>query len=104
MSEIEKFNGKLLELSQKERGVVKALIVFNQLRAFKLDVVEVLGWKDTLLRVMPDIDVEVLRMAVDALISGKIPYDQNLGIRNIIIAVKRIYRNDDGKLEILTIY
>ena len=81
--------------------VCKTLIVFNQMRAFKLDVVEVLGWKDTLLRVLPGVELDVLRMAVDGLISGAVPYDQNLVIRNIVIAVKRVARNEEGNLEIL---
>lgn len=94
----------LAKLTKREREVCGSLITFNQMRAYKLDVVEVLGWKDTLLRIMPSLELDVLKAAVDGLISGAIPYDQNLGIRNIVIAVKRIARNEDGKLEILTLY
>lgn len=99
--EIIKVNGQEIELSKKEYAVCKALRVFNQLRAYKLDVVEVLQWKDTIMRIKPDVDLEELKLAIDGLITGEIPFDQSIGIKNIFIALKRISRDDDGKLIIL---
>ena len=96
-----KANGQEITISPREMAVCKALIVFNQLRAFKLERVEVLQWKDTILRVHPDVDLDELRLAIDGLVSGQIPYDQAIGIKNIFIALRRITRDDDGRLIIL---
>lgn len=97
-------DGGQIEINDHEYAVCKTLVVFNQMRAFKLDRVEVLGWKDSLLRAFPDLELDRLKMAIDGMISGAIPYDQNLGIRNIVIAYKRIARDMEGKLEILPLY
>lgn len=94
-------NGGEVSIPRHEYEVCRALITFNQMRAFKLDKVEVLQWKDTILRVKPDVDLDELRLAIDGLVSGEIPYDQAIGIKNIFIALRRITRGDDGKLEIL---
>src|SRR5688572_12034733 len=100
-NKIIKVNGDEVSISRHEYNVCAALVVFNQLRAFKLDRVEVLQWKDTILRVKPDVKVDELRLAIDGLVSGEIPYDQSIGIKNIFIALRRITRDDDGKLIIL---
>jgi hypothetical protein len=89
---------QLPELTPKENAICRALTVFNQLRAFKLDLFEVLQWKDTIVRVKPDVDVEALKLAIDGLVSGEIPYDQSIGIKNIFIALRRITRDENGKL------
>jgi hypothetical protein len=91
----------LERLTVKERALCSSLVVFNQLRAFKLDWKEVLQWKDTILRLKPDVDVKELKMAIDGLVSGEIPYDQAVGIKNIFIALRRISRDGDGNLYIL---
>lgn len=96
-----KVNGDEISLPRHEYNICAALVVFNQMRAFKLDRVEVLQWKDTILRVKPDVDLDELRLAIDGLVSGEIPYDQAIGIKNIFIALRRITRDDDGKLIIL---
>lgn len=91
-------NDTVASLPRREYEVCKALTVFNQLRAFKLDLNEVLMWKDTVLRIRPDVELEALKLAVDGLISGDIPYDEKIGIKNIFIALKRVIRDEDGKL------
>lgn len=87
-----------ISLPRREWEICSALVVFNQLRAFKLDKTEVLMWKDTVLRIIPDVELDVLKLAIDGLISGEIPYDEKIGIKNLFIAIKRIARDDDGKL------
>lgn len=89
------------KLSPRQERVGKILVVFNQLRAYKLDLSEVFGWTNTLLRIYPDLELDRLQMAVDGMISGEIPYDQSIGIKNIVNALRRVIRNDDGSLEIL---
>jgi hypothetical protein len=90
------------QLSPKEIAMCQALHVFNQLRDFKLDALQVVEWKDTIVRIRPDVEPEVLLMAIDALISGDVDYEPKEGIHNIIRALKRVWRDEQtGKLTIL---
>jgi hypothetical protein len=100
-NKIVKIDSGEISIPRHEYEVCRALVVFNQLRTFKLDKVEVLQWKDTIMRVKPGVNLDELKLAIDGLVSGEIPYDQAIGIKNIFIALRRITRDDDGKLVIL---
>jgi hypothetical protein len=93
--------GLALQLSQTEMDVCNAINTFNQLRAFKLDAIEVLEWKDTIIRVRPDIDLQALQIAIDGMITGEIAYDQAQGIKNIFNALKKVIIDEDGNYKIL---
>lgn len=87
-------------LTPKEWEVCSLLNTFNQLRSFKLDPVEILEWKDTILRIRPDLEPVHLQMCIDGMITGQIPYDQTKGIKNIFDGLARVI-NEDGKWKIL---
>jgi hypothetical protein len=100
--ELTRHNGSHLPatLPKLEMDVCNAIHTFNQLRSFKLDAIDILEWKDTIIRVRPDVDAEFLSFAIDGLITGSIPYDERIGIRNIFIALDRVVMQG-GKLKYL---
>jgi hypothetical protein len=73
---------------------------FNQLRSFKLNDVEVLEWKDTLIRIKPDLTPAMLQYAIDRLMDGELEYNEKRGIQNIFSALKLIGENEDGEFYI----
>lgn len=75
-----------------ERQILDALIMFNQLRAFKLDGIEILQWKDSIVKLLPGLQVGALEFAIERMIIGQLEYDAKLGIQNIINALKKIER------------
>jgi len=89
-----------LNLPQNELILCQLLNQFNQLRAYRLTAVEVLEWKDTIVRLIPEIDLKALQCAIDGMITGAIPYDDRLGIRNIFAAMQRVV-NENGRYKIL---
>lgn len=89
-------NTAIANLPRKELEICHALVLFNQLRAFKLDMVEVLEWKDTIVRLNPDMEPPRLEFAILALISGEIEYNKDLGIQNIIRALKQVGEDENG--------
>ncbi len=89
-------NTAIAKLPPKELEICHALVLFNQLRAFKLDAVEVLEWKDTIMRLRPDLEPARLEFAILALISGEIEYNKDLGIQNIIRALKQVGEDENG--------
>ena len=91
------------KVAARNEAIMATMVVFNQLRAFKLDRIEANGWMNTILRIRPDIHVDHLRAAIDGMISGAIPYDDKIGIKNIFLALERVIEDDDkpGKYKIL---
>lgn len=90
-------------LSDHQKAVMGCMVTFNQLRAFKLDQLEARGWMNTIERIRPGLPVEQLRLAIDGMISGAIPYDEKIGIKNIFIALERVVEDENkpGKWKIL---
>jgi hypothetical protein len=101
MGEIQKTptNGANLPatLTHRENQVMGALVVFNQLRAYKMDLAESEGWRHTILRLRPDIEIEQLRLAIDGMIDGRIDYDEKKGIKNIFSALRFVGKNERGE-------
>lgn len=91
------------KLSDHQNAVMGCMITFNQLRAFKLDKLEAFGWMNTIERIRPNIPIDQLRMAIDGMISGAIPYDERIGIKNIFKALERVIEDEEhpGKWKIL---
>lgn len=103
MGEIQAANGSNLpaKLTTQQNLVMGCMVTFNQLRAFKLDQLEAKGWMNTIMRIRPDLPIEQLRMAIDGMISGAIPYDDKIGIKNIFVALERVVEESPGKWKIL---
>jgi hypothetical protein len=87
-------------MPEHDRAIMGALKNFNQLRAFKFDFREAVEWKNSIMRVRPDLEVDQLRLAIDAMMDGRIEYDDKKGIRNIFTALKYVI-NDGEKWTIL---
>lgn len=97
MSNLQKIeNGGLPALTSYEKQICGCLNTFNQLRAFKLSVYEVMEWKDTIVRLQPNLEPARLEFAILALISEEIPYNKDLGIQNIIRALKQVGEDEKG--------
>lgn len=77
-----------------ELKVCECLHTYNQLRSFKLDSLEIIEWKDTLLNKIPDLSPRKLDFAIDAMMDGQIPYDSHAGIQNIFKALSLV---DDSR-------
>ena len=105
MNELQKISGSQgLHLTKTEQGICECLVNFNQLRGFKLDLAEILEWKDSLIRVSmttgTEVDMDQLQLAIDAMAAGQLEYDDRKGIRNIFIALKFVRRDENGKWKI----
>lgn len=101
MSNIQKHENKssaqlLHNMTELERQVCNAIHEYNQLRAIPLAPIEILEWKDTLLRLYPAIDVEALNFAILQMKADNIEYDQFFGIQNITKALKRVEKTKNG--------
>ncbi len=83
-------------LPQYDKDVCGALTTFNQLRSFKLDIIEMLEWKDTIIKLLPKLEIPALVYAIDKMILGELPYDRNEGIQNIFNALKKIEKTQTG--------
>lgn len=90
-------------LSKKELSICNSINEFNQLRSFKLNLSDVLQWKDTIIRLKPEIEPEAISFVVDKLILGELDYDKDLGIQNIINGLNMLVRTEKGyKLNLMT--
>jgi len=97
MSNIVKSNGNLPALTKRDEAICKVINRFNQLRSFRLDPIEILEWKDSLNRVFGEkMDLGALDFAIDKMISGELEYDKNLGIQNIISAMRQVEKTKSG--------
>ncbi len=101
MSNIVKHTSEQIEkvvagMSQQEKDICGALNTFNQLRSFKLDIVEILEWKDTIVKLLPRLEVPALEFAIEKMILGELEYQHNDGIQNIIRALKKIEKTETG--------
>lgn len=84
-------------LSQYENSICEQLHRFNQLRAYPLSAVDILEWKDSIVKFYgQSLDTGALEFAIDQLIFGKIEYDKNTGIQNIFSALKEITSDGHG--------
>lgn len=103
MNDIIKHQNSLPEaLTEREIKICQSLHVFNQLRDFKLDALQVIEWKDTIQRLAPDADPEKVQCVIDNLILGELDYDPKLGIHNIFKGLKRVRKNKFGEYELIT--
>lgn len=100
-----KANGysKLEQLPEKEVALCAAILEINKLRDFKMDDAEIMEWKDTILKLEPDVTPEILVFVVEQMMLGKIEYRKDLGIRNIFLGLKEVELKD-GKLKLKSQY
>lgn len=84
-------------LSAYENAICEQLNRFNQLRAYPLSAVDILEWKDSIVKFFgQSLDLGALEFAIDQLIFGNIEYDKNTGIQNIFSALKDIVKDSNG--------
>lgn len=97
MSELvkrEEYNG--LALPQHEWDLCDVLVGINQLRSFNLTGIEILEYKDSLMRIAPTLDPKLLQYAIDQMMIGNIDYHKDKGIQNIFNALKNVGKREDG--------
>ncbi len=85
---------KMMNLSQREKDICDALALYNQLRSFKLDAIDILEWKDTILTLMPKVKVDAITFVVEQMIFGNIEHKKDEGLQNIIRGLKLIVKRD----------
>lgn len=96
MSDLIPYGNTGLTVTKKEKDICDVLVGINQLRSFKLDVIEVLEWKDSLIRILPDIKIETLQFVIDSMMTGELEYNDKKGIQNLFAALKLVGENEDG--------
>ena len=69
---------------------MEALDAFNQLRAFPMGIPEMMQWGQTIEALCPDLDPLALCWLVDEMLTGRCPYDKNIGIGNILNNLERV--------------
>ncbi len=92
--ELRKEQNLLEKLPEKEFKICAALHRMNQLRNYKLGVIEILEWKDSIVKLMPEVEIEAIDFVIDKLIIGELHYEPNIGIRNIVIGLKNIEKEN----------
>lgn len=101
MSNITPYNQQGIEsiiagMTPHERAICDVLNTFNQLRSFKLEPMEIIYWKDSIVKLIPDVDTGALEFVVDQMIVGGLEYDTKLGIQNIFNGLKRVRKTETG--------
>jgi hypothetical protein len=103
LTEVEKRELVISKLTKRELAVLNSLDQFNQLRSFKLDFWDCIKWKDTILRLMPEVETKAIEFVIDQLILGNLEYDKDRGIQNIIEGLRRLEKTGNGyKLNTMT--
>lgn len=92
--ELRKEQSLLEKLPEKEFKICAALHRMNQLRSYKLGVIEILEWKDSILKLLPEVNISAIDFVIDKLITGELDYDANIGIKNITIGLNKIEKNE----------
>lgn len=93
----------LEQLSTREKLICDSLNTFNQLRDFPLNAIQILEWKDSLLRIMPDLEPDKLEFVIDRMIDGQLTYKPEYGIKNLFIGlgmielVNKVYKIKEGE-------
>lgn len=87
-------------LPENEKKMCDAIHKVNQLRTFKLDFVEILEWKDTIIKLIPNIHPEVVEFAVEKMLTGELDYNKDYGIKNIFIAIREVIIDEDGEIKL----
>lgn len=80
----------IAKLPKRDFEIARTVYEFNKLRSFKLSTVEILEWKDSILKLMPDIDANKLMFVIEKMMDGTLEYDHNLGIQNIFRGLKKV--------------
>lgn len=86
-------------LTPKEEAICGCMVLFNQLRDFKLGDSEIMEWKNTIVKLAPDATPEIIAFVIENMMIGKIEYDRNIGIKNIFLGLKEVELKD-GKLRV----
>jgi hypothetical protein len=87
---------QIVQLGSEEKRICAILNTYNQLRPYKLDAVEVLEWKDSIIKLVKDLDIDALEFLVDKMIAGEMDYDRDKGIQNIFLGLKKVEKTETG--------
>lgn len=90
-----KYEGGKVALSDRENEVCTCINLFNQLRDYKLSDIEILEWKDTILRLLPEAEPQAIQFVIERLMTGEIEYKKDEGIRNIFRGLDHIEKEGD---------
>jgi hypothetical protein len=80
--------------------ICKKLLDINLIVGFQMKTDDLVLWADELDRLMPLEDLKKLPFILDCFKTTRLPFDNNLGIRNIFLAVKEIIVDEDGSYKI----
>lgn len=103
MNELIKSPTQELQLSRNEERLCDILNTFNQLREYPLNAIQILEWKDSLLRILPDLEPDKLEFVIDRMIDGQITYKPEFGIKNLFIGlaliekINEVYKIKEGE-------
>jgi len=95
MSDIAPYNSNMparMKLTDREKEVCDALATYNQLRAFKLDAIDILEWKDTILKLMPNVKPPAIQFVIEQMVAGNIEHKKDEGIQNIVRGLKIVVK------------
>lgn len=86
----------IAQLTPHEMQLCQILNRYNKLRQFKLDAIEILEWKDDILLVMPDLELEKLDFAITKMMTEEIEFNDKIGIQNIFRALRYVHKTENG--------
>lgn len=95
MSDIAPYNSNMparMKLTPLEQEVCNALATYNQLRSFKLDAIDILEWKDTILKLMPKVKADAIQFVIEQMVAGNLEHKKDEGLQNIVRGLKRVVK------------
>jgi len=68
--------------------IAKAIYHVNQLTSFDLSDRKIIEWSQSIIEILPHIELDDLKLLIREMKTGSIAYDHRLGVQNIFIGLK----------------
>lgn len=88
--------GTQLTLSDRGVRIAKKLIEINSLVGYQLSAEDIIAWSADCDRLMSPEDLEKLPFILDCFKTMRLPFDNNLGIRNLFRALPMVEKTETG--------
>ena len=74
--------------SLKQGKIAFILTDINDVLSYDMDAHKIANWAKHIDRILPELDLDKLRLVIDRILTGEFPYNQNNGIQNIFNALR----------------
>jgi len=91
-----------LTTSDQAKALARALVHVNRFVGFPIPGEEIVAWAGDIERLAPNSTVEELAFLMDRFKTGELEWDKQEGITNIFRGLRRVRRDEDGELYLIT--